>query len=143
MHRAPPFSGRFICKIRENAWARPHIADILISVRSLAKTTFIYPLIIYLVSILNLYPGVHDRDDTKTELLQFLHHACRIREFFLIKCKHLIFAHIMNIQVNNVTRNTLGSAIASKRNDLLLIHITESGLLVAERPKRRKRHFTR
>ncbi|MNI03857.1 hypothetical protein D3C73_567680 [compost metagenome] len=131
MKRSPPFTSTFIRKIREYAWTWPDVTNILFSIRCLAKTSRFKPLLVYLVPRLNFDSWVNNRHYTKTQLLQFTHHACWIRKAILIKSKYLILIHVMNIQINDVARNALGSEILRELDNFLLIHITESRLLIA------------
>ncbi|MMZ61091.1 hypothetical protein D1872_232210 [compost metagenome] len=107
MKCSPPFTSTFIRKIREYAWTRPDVTHILFSIGCSTKASHFKSLLIYLIPILNFYSWINNRHYTESQLLQFTHHTRRIRKAILIKSEHLIIIHIMNIEINDIARNSL------------------------------------
>ena len=57
----------------------------------------------------------------------------------LIPCKYFIILHIIDVQMNHIARDVIGSHLLCDIFHLTPIHITPSGLLIAKCPFLRQR----
>ncbi|MNJ64176.1 hypothetical protein D3C77_601190 [compost metagenome] len=131
MKSSPPLPSVFVRKIREYTWARPYITHVIGSIWSLTEASFLNALLIDFITILNFDSRINNRYNTNAKLLELLHHPSWFRKTFRIERKYFIIRHIMNIEINDITRNLLISKIMCQLHHFFLIHITESRLLVS------------
>src|SRR5258705_394423 len=86
---------------------------------------------------------IHNGDDLNALLYELLVHLLRPGEALRIKRKHAIAVHVVDVQMHYVERQVPLSVLTDNPFNHCVGVITPAALLIAKRPKRRKRHMAR
>ena len=101
-----PFPCLGIQHIRKMGISRPHCSHEVAAVFSLAKVAVFNPFFVDVVSVLNLYTCVNDRDQADMAVFHF---PDKCREIFeiIIYGKVLVRIHVINIHIDHIQRNVI------------------------------------
>src|SRR6185436_9196188 len=134
----PPFSHLRVCKVREIAITRPHLAFHQVTIRPLAKKSFFQCLFIHEIFGINFNSGINNHNDLKSEFPQLTYHMCRIGKTFMIPGKAAKAIHIIYIEMNNIARNIFFAEIVGKLPYFSFRVIAPFALVITQRPQWRK-----
>ena len=122
-----PASRLRVQHIREMRISRPYRRNEITSICSLAEVVICHALLIHIVTFLNLYSGIDDRDQAYIILFQILHILRKIAKV-VIYGEILIAVHVIYIHVDHIDRDVVLSVFSRHRLKVLRCLVSPAAL---------------
>jgi len=133
----PPFANFRVGIIGKITFARPDFAFHERTIGSFTEIIVFQRFLIYPIVFVDFDSGINNDYRFKTVFSQFGYHAFRLRKIFFAPCKAAETFHIIDIQINGITRNAQFSKLSGNFFHLALRIITPFALVVTQSPHRR------
>ena len=122
-----PSSRLRVQHIREMRISRPYRRNEITSICSLAEVVICHALLIHIVTFLDLYTGIYDRDQAYIILFQILHILRKIAKI-VIYGEILIAIHVIYIHVDHIDRDVVLSIFSRHRLKVLRCLVSPAAL---------------
>jgi len=133
----PPFANFRVGIIRKITFTRPDFAFHKRSIGSFTEIIVFQRFLIYPIVFVNFDTRIYDDNGFETVFSQFGYHAFRFRKIFFAPSEATETFHIIDIQINGVTRNAQFSEHSGDFFHLTFRIITPFALVITQSPHRR------
>src|SRR5690606_8210635 len=108
-----------------------------LTIRVLQKYIAFDTALISVVIRINFYAGVKNGNHFETLTMQRPDHLFRLWKTLSIPRKNAISIHVVDVQINDITRNTPAAKLMGKLEHLILWIVAPPALLIPQKPQRR------